>query len=94
MNFPDSPNIEFISPENGSFVNRDINLTLKIDSSVEIIDIKIYLNKILLGEPNKTEDNIYSYKINLGSLIDQNEIKIEAIDSFNQKNTASIIIFK
>ncbi len=94
INFPDIPNIEFISPENGSFVNRDINLTLKIDSSVEIIDIKIYLNKILLGEPNKTEDNIYSYKINLGSLIDQNEIKIEAIDSFNQKNTASIIIFK
>jgi len=94
INFPDIPNIEFISPENGSFVNRDINLTLKIDSSVEIIDIKIYLNKILLGEPNKTEDNIYSYKINLGSLIDQNEIKIEAIDGFNQKNTASIIIFK
>jgi len=94
INFPDIPKIEFISPENGSFINTDIDLLLKIDSSVEIIDTKIYLNKILLGELNKIEDNTYSYKINLGNLIDQNEIKIEAIDGFSQKNTASIIVFK
>ena len=94
INFPDTPKIEFISPENGSFINADIDFLLKIDSSIEIIDTKIYLNKILLGELNKIENNTYSYKIDLANLIDQNEIKIEAIDSFNQKNTASIIVFK
>jgi len=94
INFPDIPKIEFISPENGSFINTGFDLLFKIDSSVEIIDAKIYLNKILLVELNKIENNTYSYKINLDNLIDQNEIKIEAIDSFNQKNTASIIVFK
>ncbi len=94
INFPDIPKIEFISPENGSFINTDIDLLLKIDSPIEIINTKIYLNKILLGELNKIEDNTYSYNIDLGNLIDQNEIKIEAIDSFNQKNTESIIVFK
>jgi len=94
INFPDIPKIEFISPKNGIFVNTDIDLLLKINSSVKIIDTKIYLNTVLLGELDKIEDNTYSYKINLSSLINQNEIKIEAIDSFNQKNTASIIIFR
>lgn len=94
INFPDVPKIEFISPENGSFVNSDFDLTIKINSPIEIISTQIYLNKTLLGELNKTEDNIYSYKINLDSLINQNEIKIEAIDNLNQKSETSIIIFK
>ena len=94
INFPDIPKIEFISPKNGVFIDADINLLLKINSSIQIINTKIYLNRVLLGELNKTEDDTYSYKINLGSLINQNEIKIEAIDSFNQKNTVSIIVFR
>jgi len=48
----------------------------------------------LLGELNKSDNNTYSYKINLSDLINQNEIKIEAIDSLNQSNTESIIIFR
>ena len=94
INFPDIPKIEFISPENGNFINTDIDVLIKIDSPVEIISTELYLNKVLLGKLNKIKDNTYSYKINLDNLIDQNEIKVEAIDSFNQKNTASIIIFK
>jgi len=94
INFPDVPKIEFISPQNGSFVNTDTDLTIKINSPIEIINTQIYLNKILLGELNKIDDGVYSYKINLNDLIDQNEIKIEAIDGSNQKSTASIIIFK
>jgi len=94
MDFPDIPKIEFVSHQNGTFVNSDIDLIIKIDSQIEIINTKIYLNKIFLGEMNKIEDNTYSYKINLTNLTNQNEVKIEAIDSFNQKNTASIIVFK
>jgi len=48
----------------------------------------------LLGELNKIDNDIYSYKIDLNNLINQNEIKIEAVDSFNQKSTASIILFR
>jgi len=94
INFPDVPKIEFISPQNGSFIDADMNLTIKINSPIEIINTQIYLNKILLGELNKIDDDVYSHKIYLDDLIDQNEIKIEAIDGFNQKSTASIIIFK
>jgi hypothetical protein len=94
INFPDIPAIEFISHQNGSFINSDIDLIVKINSSIEIINAKIYLNKILLGELNKSDNNTYSYKINLSDLINQNEIKIEAIDSLNQSNTESIIIFR
>jgi len=94
INFPDVPKIEFLSPENGSFINTDIDLIIKINSPIEIINTQIYLNKIFLGELNKTNDNIYSYKIDFNNLVNQNEIKIEAIDSFNQKSTASIIVFK
>ena len=96
INFPDIPKIEFISPQNGSFVDTDMDLIIKINSPIEIINTQIYLNKILLGELNKIDmdNSVYSYKINFNDLINQNEIKIEAIDSFNQKSTASIIIFK
>ena len=96
INFPDIPKIEFISPQNGSFVDADMDLIIKISSPIEIINTQIYLNKILLGELNKIDidNSVYSYKINLNDLINQNEIKIEALDSFNQKSEASIIIFK
>jgi hypothetical protein len=94
INFPDVPKIEFISPQNGSFIDADMDLIIKINSPIEIINAQIYLNKILLGELNKIGDDVYSHKIHLNDLIDQNEIKIEAIDGFNQKSTASIIIFK
>lgn len=94
IDFPDIPKIEFISPENGSFVSADVDLMVKIDSSIEIINSQIYLNKKLLGELSRRENNVYFIKINFSDLTDQNEIKIEAIDGFNQKSESSIIIFK
>jgi len=94
INFPDVPKIEFLSPESGSFIDTDIDLIIKINSPIEIINTQIYLNKILLGELNKIDDDIYSYKIGLDSLINQNEIKIEAVDGFNQKSAESIIVFR
>jgi len=94
INFPDALKIEFVSPKNGTFINSDVNLIIKIDSQMEIINTKIYLNKIFLGELNKLDDGIYAYKIDFNSLINQNEIKIEATDSSNQNSSESIIIFK
>jgi len=94
IDFPDIPRIEFISPENGSFVSTDVDLMVKIDSSIEIINSQIYLNKKLLGELSRRENDVYFIKINFSDLTDQNEIKIEAFDSFNQKSESSIIIFK
>ena len=94
INFPDALKIEFVSPKNGTFINSDVNLIIKIDSQMEIINTKIYLNKIFLGELNKLDDGIYAYKIDFNSLINQNEIKIEATDSSNQNSSESIIILK
>ncbi|MDD3487837.1 MAG: transglycosylase domain-containing protein [Candidatus Pacebacteria bacterium] len=94
IEFPDLPQIEFISPDNGVFVSSDFNIEIEINSTDRIIDTKIYLNQKLLGSLNKTEDNKYTYRINWHELTSQNEIKIEALDSFNQKGENSIIIFK
>lgn len=94
INFPDVPQIEFINIENGDFINEDKNLEIKITSEVKIIKTQIYLNQKLLGELIEKENNIYTYPLNINELNEQNEIKIEAFDSFNQKNTTSIIIFK
>ena len=94
INFPDALKIEFVSPKNSTFVNSDVNLIIKIDSQMEIMNTKIYLNKIFLGELNKLDDGTYAYKIDFNSLINQNEIKIEATDSSNQNSSESIIIFR
>lgn len=94
IEFPDLPQITFISPENGIFISADFNIEAQINSTDSIIATKIYLNQKLLGSLNKKENNIYTYKINWHELTNQNEIKIEAFDSFNQEGQNSIIIFK
>jgi len=94
IEFPDLPKVEFITPENGIFVSADFNVEVKIDSADNIINTKIFLNQKLLGFLNKKEDDIYTYRINWHELTGQNEIKIEAFDSFNQKGESSIIVFK
>ena len=94
IEFPDVPQINFISPESGTFVSNDFNIEVKIDSTDSINATKIYLNQKLLGSLNKKEENIYTFKINWHELTNQNEIKIEAFDSFNQKGENSLIIFK
>lgn len=94
IEFPDIPKIEFIAPQNGSFASSNFEIEVKIESPLEITNAQIFLNQKLLGSLNKREDNLYSYQINWDELSNQNEIKIEAFDSLNQKNENSIIIFK
>lgn len=94
IEFPGLPQIEFLSPKNGVFVNTDFDIEVKIESSVEIINTQILLNDQLLGALIKKDNNLYSYQISWHKLIGQNEIKIEAFDSLNQKGVNSIIIFK
>jgi penicillin-binding protein 1C len=94
IEFPDIPKIEFISPQNGSFVTSDFEIEVQIESPLEILQTQIFLNQELLGPLNKKSDNLYSYQINWHQLISQNEIKVEAFDSLNQKSENSIIVFK
>jgi penicillin-binding protein 1C len=94
IEFPDTPKIEFIYPKKGSFITSDLKLEVKIESTLNIVSTQIFLNKESLGPLLKSEDNIYYYLINFYDLVGQNEIKIEAFDSFNQKGENSIIIFK
>ena len=94
IEFPDIPKIEFIYPKKGSFINTDFQLEVKIESTLDITKTEIFLNKKSLGPLIKSGDDIYYSLINFYDLVGQNEIKIEAFDSFNQKGENSIIIFK
>jgi len=94
IEFPDIPKIEFLNPQKGSFISTDFNLEVKIESSLDIISTEIFLNKKSLGPLFKKEDNTYYYLVNFYDLVGQNEIKIEVMDSFNQKGENSIIVFK
>ena len=93
--FPSLPKIEFISPQNGDFLEDDTQVKIKIEQSSQISQISLYLNQNLLGPLEKKEEgDYYWFLIPFSSLTDQNEIKIEAYDSLGQESETSIIVFK
>lgn len=93
IEFPDIPQIEIKNPKNGSFTTSDLKVEATINGAGPF-KVNLYLNNQLLGEMSKTSENDFYFFIPYNLLLNQNEIKIEAKDSLEQTNTASIIIFK
>ena len=93
IEFPDLPKIEVSSPQVGAFISSDLKVEAKITGSLPL-KANLYLNNQLLGEMSKTSDNDFYYFIPFNLLKEQNEIKIEAKDSFDQTNSSSVIFFK
>lgn len=91
--FPAAPKIEFISPQNGNFIEGDTKIKVNIETTLPIKRASIYLNQNLLGPLDK-ENNYYYFILPAQDLKEQNEIKIEAQDSLGQKSSSTIILFK
>ncbi|MDD4998866.1 MAG: transglycosylase domain-containing protein [Candidatus Pacebacteria bacterium] len=94
IEFPDTPKIEFLNPANGNFISGDFNLEVSINTPLALNKTEVYLNKKFIGNLLPDSAGHYYLTIKFADLDDQNEIKIEAEDSLNQKSSASIIIFK
>lgn len=91
--FPPAPKIEFISPQNGDFIEGDAKIKVNIKTPLEVKQANLYLNQNLLGPLNK-ENDYYYFVLPFQDLKEQNEIKIEAQDSLDQKSSSTIILFK
>lgn len=93
IEFPDVPKIEIIQPQEGSFVSSDVKVEVNI-TGASPFRVNLYLNNQLLGEMSKVNENSFYYFVPFNLLQPQNEIKIEAKDSFDQTNFASRIFFR
>ncbi|MGC8775758.1 MAG: penicillin-binding protein [Minisyncoccia bacterium] len=93
----DKPQINLISPQNGSFiVNNLINLRANISSRSIIKKINVYLNNNLI---NSFDGNFISpYEFNWSfypqNLDSQNLLEIEVINEKNNSIKSSVIIYK
>jgi len=94
ITFPDAPTITPVYPQNGDFLNNNLRLNVVITSSLEIKKAVLYLNQELLGDLEKGNDNHYYYSLPQDKIKDQNEIKIEAIDTSDQMNFLTAIVFR
>ena len=91
--FPATPKIDFISPQNGDFIEGDTKIEVNIETPLQIKQTSLYLNKKLLGSLNK-ENNYYYFILPAQDIKEQNEVKIEAQDSLGQESSSTIILFK
>lgn len=94
INFPDAPQIIFLSPQNNSFLNNNFQVKVSVTDPNPLKQVVIYLNQELLGPLSLGADNYYSYSLPPEKIKDQNEIKIEATDTLDQTNSLSITVFK
>ena len=93
IEFGDVPTIEIVSPKEGEYSSTDIKVEANIYGSAPL-KTRLYLNNEMLGEMSKTTENNFFYFLPYNLLKEQNEIKIEAEDSFNQISTSTRIFFK
>jgi len=91
--FPAPPTIEFISPQNGDFLENDTQIEIEVKDFPQISQASVYLNQNLIG-PLEEKEGHYWFLLPISDLTDQNEIKIEVYDDLGQKGEASIIVFK
>lgn len=94
INFPDAPQIVFLSPQNNSFLNNNNQVKVSVTSSLPLKQVLLFLNQELLGEMTLTQDNYYLFSLPLDKLQPQNELKVEAIDNTGQSNSLTITVFK
>lgn len=93
IEFPDLPKIEIVQPQEGAFISSDLKVEVNV-SGANPFKVNLYLNNQLLGEMSKSSENSFYYFIPFNLLLPQNEIKIEAKDSFEQTSTLSRIFFR
>jgi 1A family penicillin-binding protein len=96
LNRKDKPEIKIIYPQNGAFVNSNINLQATISSISPIKNINIYLNNKLINSINGNFSSNYNLNQNivLNDLENQNLLEIEAINQSNNSSKSNIIIYK
>ncbi|MGC9067070.1 MAG: transglycosylase domain-containing protein [Minisyncoccia bacterium] len=93
VTFPDVPNIDFIYPQNGDFINNNFTVNVKITSPIGIKNVVIYLNNELLGNLIYANNDTYYFNLPLEKIQNQNKLKIEATDNLDQTNTQTIIFY-
>jgi 1A family penicillin-binding protein len=90
-----APEITIINPTNGAYLqNPTIQFQAQIKSSFGIKSIKLYFNKTLVNETQSLQGENYQFNFTPSTIEPQNQIKIEARDSFDNLAETSVIVFK
>ena len=89
-------NLEFISPENGGYIQEGVPVEARINSLIPIKKIELYFNALPIDNLQGSFGNSYIYKINLTNLkpLPQNLITLKVFDENNLELQNSIILFK
>ncbi|MCL4399721.1 penicillin-binding transpeptidase domain-containing protein, partial [Patescibacteria group bacterium] len=91
---PGTITINNISPQNGSFISNQINISADLSSQKQLTSVSAYLNNSLLNLTN-ISGNSYHYSLSspLKNLESQNTLKIIVTDADGNQNSATIILY-
>jgi hypothetical protein len=75
--------IDFINVQNNQIFNSDIELRVRIVSSLPMEDKTLFVNNNYFGDLINYNDNIYGMRIPKDMLKESNEIKVHVMDRDN-----------
>lgn len=91
-------------PKDGDYINTDFIVEASIDSNYPLSQVYLYLNDSLIGslQANQSFDSVtgqskITYKsvpIPVSQINEQNELKVVAINQYNQQGEDSLMVFK
>jgi penicillin-binding protein 1C len=93
--FYGGPNIQFLSPQNGSFVTDSISLRAQLSSGSALFEANIYWNQVLLSSQRLMGSSAEINSTFSPSFIDQqNLLEVETKDSSGRSLRSGIILYK
>ncbi len=75
--------IEYINVQNDQIFNSDIDLRVRIVSTLPIEEKTLFINNNYFGDLLNYNDNVYGIRIPKESLLENNEIKVHVMDRDN-----------
>jgi membrane peptidoglycan carboxypeptidase len=75
--------IEYINVQNDQIFNSDIDLRVRIISTLPMEEKTLFVNNNYFGDLQNFNDNVYGIRIPKESLVESNEIKVHVMDRDN-----------
>lgn len=99
-----APTVTIEYPKDGDYINTDFTVEASINSSYPISQVSLYLNDSLVGtlSPITLVDSVTnqsrivyrSAPISFSQIQEQNELKVVAVNQYNQQGADNIMVFK
>ena len=89
------PNIQFSSPQNGSFAGNTVELAANLSSGSSLVEADVYWNQVLIyTKPLSGNSSFLDWAFSPSSAEQQNSLEIEVKDSSGKTFRSGIILYK